>query len=82
MIVSCRFRIARETEVHAASSAAGKASSTATKVEGSVKRGVKKGASAVEHGAHVAGKAVSNTAKKIGLPTQPASATKAPQSAP
>jgi hypothetical protein len=35
----------------------------------------------VEHGAKVAGKAVSNTAKKLGLPTQPASAPST-QSAP
>ena len=74
--------MAAQAASEAATSAASKASSVATKVEGSVKTGVKKGAGAVEHGAQVAGKAVSNTAKKLGLPTQPASATKPPQSAP
>lgn len=64
--------------VHKAASAA---SGVATKTEGAVKRGVKKGAEAVAHGAHVAGSAVSRGAKKVGLPTGPASGpVKGPQS--
>jgi adenosine/AMP kinase len=59
---------------------ASKASAVATKVEGAVKKGVKKAASAVEHGAKVTGQAVTKTAKKLGLPTQPASGASTPAS--
>jgi len=58
----------------AASSAASQASAAATKVEGAVKRGVQRAASAVEHGASVAGHAVNKTAQKLGLPASAASA--------
>ena len=58
-----------------AGSAASQASAVATKVEGAVKRGVQRAASAVEHGASVAGRAVSNTATKLGLPASAASAS-------
>ena len=51
-----------------ANTAASKVSEVATKVEGAVKRGVQKSASAVEHGASVAGNAVNKTAHKLGLP--------------
>ena len=59
----------------AASAAASQASGVATKVEGAVKRGVQKAASAVEHGASVAGHAVNRTAQKLGLPASAASAS-------
>jgi hypothetical protein len=48
-----------------ANAAAAKASKLAVKVEGAVKRGLGKAASAVEHGGAVAGKAVNNTASKL-----------------
>jgi len=63
-----------------ASSAASQASAVATKVEGAVKRSVQRAASAVEHGASVAGQAVNRTAQKLGLPASAASAP--PASAP
>ncbi|CAH0350120.1 hypothetical protein [Aquabacterium sp. CECT 9606] len=53
--------------------AASKVSSVAAKVENSVKHGLQKGASAVERGASATGRAVNKTAKKLGLPTTPAS---------
>jgi hypothetical protein len=62
-----------------ASSAASAASSVVTKVEGAVVRTAQKAASAVEYGASVAGHAVSDTAKKLGLPAQAASAASAPK---
>jgi hypothetical protein len=43
-------------------------------VVGAVGRGVKKGASAVEHGFAVAGSAVERAAQKVGLPASSASA--------
>ena len=58
-----------------ANSAASQASAVATKVEGAVKRGVQKAASAVAHGASVAGHAVAKTARKIGVPASAASAS-------
>lgn len=45
-------------------------------VVGAVERGVKRGASAVEHGFAVAGSAVERAAQKVGLPASSASATK------
>ena len=54
--------------------AASKASSVAAKVEKSVKHGLQKAASAVERGASATGHAVNKTARKLGLPTTPASA--------
>ena len=71
----------------AAEPAASKASSAITRtgqaiqskgeaVVGAVERGVKKGASAVEHGFAVAGSAVERAAQKVGLPASSASATK------
>jgi hypothetical protein len=59
----------------AASAAASKASAVATKTEDAVKRGVQRAASAVEHGASVAGRAVNKTAQKLGLPASAASAS-------
>lgn len=56
-----------------ATAAAHKASGVAVKVEGAVKRGVGKAAGAVEHGGAVAGKAVNNTARKLGFPASAAS---------
>ena len=50
-----------------ASSAASQASAVATKVEGAVKRGVQRAASAAEHGASVAGQAVNRTAQRVRL---------------
>jgi hypothetical protein len=60
----------------AASSAASQASAVATKVEKSVKHGLKTAASAVEHGASVAGHAVAKAAQKIGLPASSASSSR------
>lgn len=54
-----------------------KASGVAVKVEGAVKRGVRRAASAVEHGGVVAGKTVNHTARKLGLPASPASSSSA-----
>ncbi|MBI3369946.1 MAG: hypothetical protein HY021_16270 [Burkholderiales bacterium] len=55
--------------------AAGKAaSSVATKTEGAVKRGVKKGTDAVEHAGKATASAVAKGAKKVGLPAASASA--------
>lgn len=57
-----------------ASAVAAKASGVAVKVEGAVKHGLGKAASAVEHAGAVAGGAVNRTARKLGLPASPASA--------
>lgn len=78
-MLACSAAQAGPTEaVHKAASAA---SGVATKTEGAVKRGVKKGTDAVAHGAHSAGSAVSRGAKKVGLPTGPATTpTQGPQS--
>ena len=53
--------------------AASKALSVAAQVEKSVKHGLQKAASAVECGASATGNAVNKTARKLGLPTPPAS---------
>jgi hypothetical protein len=60
----------------AATSVAHAASGVATKTTNAVKRGLGAAASGVEHGAKVAGRAVSKAAKKMGLPTTGASAPK------
>ena len=71
----------------AAEPAASKASSAITRtgqaiqskgeaIVGAAERGVKRGASAVEHGFAVAGSAVERAAQKVGLPASSASATK------
>lgn len=71
----------------AAEPAASKASSAVTRtgqaiqskgeaIVGAAERGVKRGASAVEHGFAVAGSAVERAARKVGLPASSASATK------
>lgn len=71
----------------AAEPAASKASSAVTRtghaiqskgeaIVGAAERGVKRGASAVEHGFAVAGSAVERAAQKVGLPASSASATK------
>lgn len=77
--------LAQATE--AAEPAASKASSAVTRtghaiqskgeaVVGAAERGVKRGASAVEHGFAVAGSAVERAAQKVGLPASSASGTK------
>lgn len=45
-------------------------------IVGAAERGVKRGASAVEHGFAVAGSAVERAAQKVGLPASSASASK------
>jgi len=59
---------------NAAQSAANAASGVAARTESAVKRGAKAANAAIERGASVAGGAVTKAAKKIGLPTGPASA--------
>ncbi|WP_028999719.1 hypothetical protein [Azohydromonas australica] len=71
----------------AAEPAASKASSAVTRtgqaiqskgeaVVGAAERGVKRGASAVEHGFAVAGSAVERAAQKVGLPASSASSAR------
>jgi iron complex transport system substrate-binding protein len=49
---------------------------TLSAIVGAAERGVKRGASAVEHGFAVAGSAVERAAQKVGLPASPASTAK------
>lgn len=49
-----------------------------TKTESAVKHGLQKAADGVEHGVTVAGKAVSRTAKKLGLPSSESDAAAPP----